>query len=108
MYLYPTVSPPFHRVTPSPLPSLPPRHSLYFVTLWPIAAAFLLLIVAPLVTCCMRRGISYGQAVSAYVTPVLTLTFLVFISTSTKCLSYFKCDLIVSTVYKHCEYRYAN
>lgn len=66
------------------------------MTLWPIGISFLLLTVGPLYTKCTRRGVSFGQAASAYVTPVLTITYLVFIATSTKCLSYFKCDHIVS------------
>ena len=71
--------------------------SLYAQTLWPLIVSFILLVVVPLFTCCRRRGNSFIKVSSEYLTPVLTISFLVFVSTSTKILSYFKCDDIADT-----------
>ena len=64
-------------------------------TLWPLAVSFALLFIAPLYS--VLRGGSYWAASAAYLSPVLTISFLVFISTCTKILSFFKCDEFADT-----------
>ena len=78
---------------------------LYVTTLWPIAVSFVLLIVAPLLSIC--RGTSYAAASLANLGPVLTMSFFLFISTSAKVLSFFKCDEFADTGERFLEVDYS-
>ena len=83
---------PLHYGTTPPHPT---PYSLIVSTLWPLAVSFALLFIAPLYS--VLRGGSYWAASAAYLSPVLTISFLVFISTCTKILSFFKCDEFADT-----------
>ena len=58
--------------------------------------AFILLVVLPLIEV-LFRGKSYKKIINKYVTPLLYLTFLIYISTSKTILSFFQCQCLVDT-----------
>ena len=58
--------------------------------------AFILLVVLPLIEMLWRRK-SYTKIIDKYVTPLLYLTFLIYISTSKTIFSFFQCQCLVDT-----------
>ena len=58
--------------------------------------AFILLVVLPLIEV-LWRGKSYKKIIEKYVTPLLYLTFLIYISTSKTIFSFFQCQCLVDT-----------
>ena len=86
------------------LPPLHPPHTwptdyitrVLITTLWPLVVAFILLVVLPLLEM-LSRGKSYNKIIEKYVTPLLYLTFLIYISTSKTMFSFFQCQCLVDT-----------
>ena len=71
-------------------------NGVFITTLWPLAVAFILLVVLPPIEM-LLRGKSYTKIIKNYVTPLLYLTFLIYISTSKILFSFFKCQHLVDT-----------